>query len=108
MNDELPERSYSAFWPLVILLAAFLVSYAVQLYAVITTRSQAATRLEQVLPNIPKAQAAHDRYIALVKDLVATSQKDQNAATIVTELKRAGILRERPNGTNAPPATPAK
>lgn len=106
MNDELPERSYSAFWPLTILLVAFVITYAAQLYSVINLRSQTSSRLEQIMPNIPKAQAAHDRYIALVKDLVATSAKDQNAATVVGELKKAGILRERPN-TNAAPAAPA-
>ena len=109
MTDEFHERSYSAFVPMLILTLALLITFAFQLYAVVTTRSQAIHRLEQVMPSIPNAQAAHDRYVALVKDLVATSQKDQNATLIVTELKRAGILRDRPTaaaGTNAAPANP--
>jgi hypothetical protein len=110
MSDEYPERSYSAFWPVVILLAAFAIFFCVQLYLVIENRSRAVHQLEVNEPNVPKAAAFHDRLTALLKDLIATSQKDANAATVVREALQAGILRQRAAdsavSTNSAPANP--
>ncbi len=110
MTDELPERSYSAFVPVLILAIAFLVSYSIQLYAVISERSSVNAQIQQAMPNIPQAQAYREHYINLINDLLKTSQGgNANATQIVNELKRAGILRERPAGaagTNAAPANP--
>jgi hypothetical protein len=108
MSDENPERSYSAFWPVLILLAAFAVSYFYQLFEVISQRSMIDKQYAQMEPNISKAQAAQDRLVKLMQDLVATSAKDPNAARIVNEAKQAGIIRERPPtaNTNAAPANP--
>jgi hypothetical protein len=108
MSDDTEEQSYSAFWPVLILLAAFAISYFYQLFEVISERGMVDKQYEQLAPNISKAQAAQDRLVALMKDLVATSAKDPNAARIVAEAKQAGIIRERPApaSTNAAPASP--
>jgi hypothetical protein len=107
MSDENSERSYSAFWPVLILLAAFAGSYFYQLFEVISQRSMIDKQYAQMEPNISKAQAAQDRLVKLMQDLVATSAKDPNAARIVNEAKQAGIIRERPAAsTNTAPANP--
>ena len=108
MSDDQNERSYSAFWPVLILLTAFAISYFYQLYEVISQRGMIDRQYEQLAPSLPKAQAAQDRLVALMKDVVATSARDPNAALIVREAKQAGIIRERPApaSTNAAPANP--
>ena len=108
MSEEYPERSYSAFWPVLILLVAFAISYFYQLFEVISQRSAIDRQYAQLAPDISKAQAAQDRLVALMKDLVATSAKDPNAARVVQAAKQAGIIRERPAAasTNAAPANP--
>jgi hypothetical protein len=105
MSDELSDRPYSAFWPVLILVATFTISNLYQLYELLAHRSAVQQQIEQAKPNIPKAQAAHDRLIALLKDVVATSQKDQNALLVVREATQAGIIRQRPSGSTPPPAT---
>jgi len=108
MSDDPSERSYSAFWPVLILLAAFAISYFYQLFEVISQRSMVDRQYAQLAPDVSKAQAAQDRLVALMKDVVATSAKDPNAALVVREAKQAGIIRERPPtaSTNAAPANP--
>jgi hypothetical protein len=110
MSDELSDRSYSAFWPVLILVAAFTISNFYQLYELISHKSAVDHQLELGMPNVKNAQAAQDRLVALLKDLVATSPKDPNALQIVREATQAGIVRERANtpatSTNTPAATP--
>jgi hypothetical protein len=109
MTDELPERTFSAFVPVLILLLALTISNGIQVYALLAQRSQVTHQLDQAVPNIPKAQAAHDRLVALLKDLVSTAQAgDTNARTVVMEATQAGIIRQRPASasTNAAPANP--
>ena len=110
MSDELSDRSYSAFWPVLILVAAFTISNFYQLYELIAHRSAVKHQIDLGMPNVPKAQAAQDRLVSLLKDLVNTAQKDPNALQIVREATQAGIVRERPNApapsTNAPAASP--
>jgi len=114
MSDEISERSYSAFWPVLILVATFTISNFYQLYELLSHKSAVDQQIEQIKPNIPKAQAAHDRLIALLKDVLATAQKDPNALLVVREATQAGIVRQRPpaagattaTGTNAATATP--
>jgi len=103
MSDELSDRPYSAFWPVLILVATFTISNFYQLYELLAHKSAVDQQIEQAKPNIPKAQAAHDRLVALLKDVVATAQKDQNALQVVREATQAGIIRQRPAGTTPPP-----
>lgn len=108
MSEEYIERPYSAFWPIVIFLTAFVLSCFYQLYEVEAHRSAVNTQIVNAAPSLKNAQAAQDRLVALMNDLIATSKTDNNAAAIIREAKQAGILRERPNtDTNAAPAQPA-
>jgi len=107
-NDELSPR-YSAFWPVTIVLAAFAISYIYQIVELISHRSYVNGQYVQVAQNIPKAQEAHDRLVALIDDLAKTSQKDPNAVQILRLSAQSGIIHERPNvpaATNAAPANP--
>jgi hypothetical protein len=113
MSDELPERSYSAFWPVLIILAAFVISYSIQLFEVISSRSSIVHQLDLDKPDVtvPNAEAVHQRFGKLVEDLVQTAQKDPNAALVVRQAIQAGILRvqrapSNANSTNAAPASP--
>jgi len=113
MSDELSDRPYSAFWPVLILVATFTISNVYQLFELLSHRSAVDHQIELATPNIPKAQAAHDRLVALLKDVVATAQKDPNALQVVREATQAGIIRQRPanpapppTDTNAATATP--
>ncbi len=110
MSDELSEPSYSAFWPVLILVAAFTISNFYQLYERTAHWSAVNHQIATNKPIVAKAQAAQDRLVALLKDLVATAQKDPNAAQIMREVTQAGIVRERQNppatSTNTPAANP--
>ena len=108
MSEEFTrERTYSAFWPILIFLTAFTISSVYQLYGVLAQRSYFASQYQAVASDLPKAQAAQSRLVALMNDLLSTSAKDNNAALIIREAKQAGILRDRPAGdTNAAPANP--
>ena len=102
-----PERTYSAFLPIFIFLAAFAILSFYQLYGVMAQRSYFARQDEAAAPDVAKALAAQNRLVNLMNDLIATSKKDSNAALIIREAKQAGILRDRPAaGTNAAPANP--
>jgi hypothetical protein len=116
MSEDFPnERSYSAFWPIVIFLAAFAISSFYQLYEVAAHRSYVNSQLVTAEPTLKNAKAAQDRLVALMNDLLATGSKDSNAAQIIREAKQAGIIRERQTtdtsgststDTNAAPTPP--
>ena len=112
--DHNPDSNYSTFWPLLILMIGLLIWSGYQVYA---TNSQRRS-VRQAIPS----RAPHDhrsserigtRYVALMKDLVETAQKDQAAAQIVKDAIAAGLIHVQPNATNSasgtpPPATPSK
>jgi len=108
MSEEYtPERTYSAFWPMLIFLVAFIISSFYQLYEVLEHRSAVNKQYDMESVNLPKAQAAQTQLVSLMNDLLATAAKDANAAQIVREAKQAGIIRDRaPGSTNAAPANP--
>jgi len=107
MSDEIQERRYSGFWPLLIFLVAFVLSNSYQLILVFEQRDALARRYNAEYLNLPKAQDAQNRLVALVNDLVATSAKDANAAQIIQEAKQAGILHDKaPPATSGAPANP--
>jgi hypothetical protein len=97
-----PERpGYSAFWPMLIFLIAFLLSCFYQLAQVFAQRDLISRRYNAEVVNLPKAQDAQNRLVALVNDLVTTSAKDPNAAQIVQEAKQAGILHDKPGAAGS-------
>jgi hypothetical protein len=106
MSEEYtPERSYSAFWPILIFLTAFAISCFYQLYEVSAHRHYLQTQFSAAQPDIKKAEDTQARLVALMNDLLSTATKDANAAQIIHEAKQAGIIRERQAGdTNAAPA----
>jgi hypothetical protein len=122
MSEEYDNESiatFSPFYPLLILLVGMIVWMGYQDFMLNSQRSQAAAQIQSAMPNISQAQNVKDRYIALMKDLIDTAGKDQQAAQIVKEATAAGLLRvqQPPAGeagsTNAPAAaapdaTPAK
>jgi hypothetical protein len=65
---------------------------------------------KQFLATVSEAQNISTRYVALMKDLVDTAQKegkDSVAAKIVTDAIQAGLIHVQPNATNAA-GTPAE
>jgi hypothetical protein len=97
MSEETTERTYSAFWPMVIFLAAFALSCFYQLYEVEAHRNAVNGEIEAAAPTLKNAQAAQDRLGALISDLNSTAKTDNNAAAIIREAEQAGMLRVRPN-----------
>ena len=117
MSDEFdhnPENNYSTFWPLLILIIGLLGWSAYQVYAANSQRSVYNKQFQAALPTITEAQNVSARYVALMKDLVQTSAKDQYAAQIVKDAIQAGLIHVQQNATNgagtpvAPTPTPAK
>jgi hypothetical protein len=110
MADDASPR-YSAFWPMTIVLTAFAISFIVQIVGLIERRGSVNREYAQAAQAFPKAQAAHDRLVALLKDVAGTARTDPNAAQIVRLSLQSGILQQRaaaPAGseTSAAPATP--
>jgi predicted negative regulator of RcsB-dependent stress response len=113
MSDEFesaPEQSYSAFWPLLILMLGIFGWTVYQVYATNSQRNVYDRQFQQALPTITEAQNVSNRYVALMKDLVETAQKDPAAADIVKAAIQSGMIHVQPNATNgtATPAEPPK
>ena len=107
MSDDDSSPSHTAFWPVAIFLGTLAFTSIFQLVEIISHCSAVNEQYAQAAPNIPKAQAARDRLIALVKDLA--NQTDPNAGLVLQQAQRTGILHERattPADTNAAPAAP--
>jgi len=112
MSDEFdhnPENNYSPFWPLLILIIGLLGWSGYQVYASNSQRSVYDKQFHAAIPTITEAQNVSTRYVALMKDLVQTAQKDSYAAQIVKDAIKAGLIQVQPNATNgaATPAAPA-
>ena len=116
MSDEFDsssENNFSAFWPVLILAAGLIIWFSIQDYELARQRSVYGKQLESAVPAVSQAQAYANRYVALMKDLVDTAQKNQAAAQIVKDAMQAGWIKVQPNATNgtttpAAPTTPAK
>jgi hypothetical protein len=107
MSEESTERTYSAFWPMVIFLGAFALSCFYQLYEIEAHRSAVNGEIEAAALTLKNAQAAQDRLGALINDLSSTAKMDPNAAAIIREAEQAGMLRVRSNpDTTAAPTAP--
>jgi len=111
MSDEFdsnPDSNFSPFWPLFILMIGLLGWSGYQVYATNSQRNVYDQQFQAEVPTITAAQNISNRYVALMKDLVETSGKDQAAAQIVKDAITAGLIHVQPNanGTNSA-ATPA-
>jgi hypothetical protein len=108
--DHQPETTYSSFWPLLILLIGLLGWAGYQDFAANSQRNVYEQQFQAALPTINEAQNIRDRYVALMKDLVQTAQKDSAANQIVKDAIQAHMIQVQPNATNsaAAPAEPAK
>ena len=105
--DPIPDNSYSTFWPLLILIIGLMGWSGYQVYAANSQRSVYDKQFQAALPTITEAQNVSTRYVALMKDLVQTAQKDSAAAQIVKDAIQAGLIHVQPNSTNSA-GTPAE
>ena len=102
-------ENFSSFWPLLIVLIGLLIWSGYQVYATNSQRRVYDQQFQSAMPTIQEAQNVSTRYVALMKDLVETSQKNPAAAQIVKDAIAANLIHVQPNATNAPTATaPAK
>jgi len=118
--DPSSENSFSSFWPLLILVCGLLIWAGYENYSTNKMRIAAEQReaqyeqqLQSAIPTINEAQNIGNRYVALMKDLVQTAQKDPAAAAIVKDAIKANMISVQQNATNSPSAvaptpTPAK
>jgi hypothetical protein len=108
--DQNPENNFSPFWPLLILICGMFLWSAYQVYATNSQRNVYDKQFQAALPTINEAQNVSTRYVALMKDLVETSAKNQAAAQIVKDAIAAGLIHVQPNATNsaAAPVAPTK
>jgi hypothetical protein len=115
MSDEFdhnPDGNYSNFWPVLILAVGLLIWFAVQDYGLNNQRSAYKKQFDdkQFQSTMIEAQNISTRYVALMKDLVQTAQKDPAAAQIVKDAIAANLIHVQPNATNSTttPAAPTK
>ncbi len=101
MSDEYEaiETSYSAFVPLLVLLIGALIWIGYLDFAQNSQRSVYNQQFTAAVPTINAAQDVGNKYVALMKDLLQTSSKDQYAAQIVKDAIKAGWIRVNPAGT---------
>lgn len=100
------EVHYSPFVPLLILVIGILIWVGYQDYAQNSQRALYNQQFTAAVPTINAAQGVGTKYVALMKDLLQTSAKNQYAAQIVKDAIQAGWIRVNPNGTNTT-TTPA-
>jgi hypothetical protein len=83
-----------------------------QVFATNSQRNVYDKQFQAEIPTINEAQNISTRYVALMKDLVETSAKDDVAKKIVQDAIAANLIHVQPNanGTNAiaTPAEPSK
>ena len=113
MSDELehiPENGFSPFWPVLILVIGFLIWYGVQDFELNNQRSLLQKQLDAAQPTISQAQNIREHYLALMKAVLQTAQKDSVAAQIVKDAIAAGwihVQQPAPGAAPAPAPAPA-
>jgi hypothetical protein len=109
MSEDFDHNSenFSSFWPLLILVCGLLIWAGYQDYITNKQRSVNDQQFQAALPTITEAQNVSTRYVALMKDLVETAQKDQAAADIVKAAIAANLIHVQPNTNSAASAPPA-
>ena len=99
-EEDSSEEQFSAFWPLLILIAGLFLWSGFQAYTTFRQESNLNAELESAAPTLKAAQDAQTKLYALAQDLLQTGTKDNYAAQIV---KEANIEVKSP-ATNAPDA----
>ena len=108
--DTIPDSNhFSSFWPMLMVIAGLIIWFAVQDYELNRQRVIYDQQIANAMPTVNKAQVYSNRYVALMKDMVETAQKNPSAAQIVKEAMQAGWIQVQPNSTNSAgtPAAPA-
>jgi hypothetical protein len=111
--DEFPqteevvyEETYSAFWPLLVLMCGILIWIGFQVYSVNAQRIVLDQQFQLVAQQVVLAQNAKAKLYSVAQDLIQLSSKDTNAEAIVRE---ANIRISGANGASgAETAAPAK
>lgn len=107
--DNSAEGHFSAFIPLTIVLAGFILWIGFQDYALNSQRVEYDKQITAAMPTYNQAVVYANRYKGLLKELIEVSAKDQAAAAIVKEAMQAGWISFQPNtpangATGAAPA----
>jgi hypothetical protein len=107
MSDELEhlpsENNLSTFWPLLILVAGFLIWFGVQDFELNNQRSNLQKQLDAAQPTINEAHNIREHYVNLMKDVLQTAQKDSVAAQIVKDAIAAGWIHVQPPAAGTAP-----
>ena len=82
-------------------MVGLLLWFSFQDYELNKQRNNLNTQIQTNLENYNEALQINQRYIALMKDLVQTAQKDDAAKAIVDAAIKAGLIHVQPNGTNS-------
>jgi hypothetical protein len=83
--EEDDHGTYSAFWPLAVLMLGILLWSGYQSYIAYDQNASIVAALKNADPQIAEAQKAEAQLFSLFQDLVETSAKDANAAQIVKD-----------------------
>jgi Tfp pilus assembly protein PilE len=79
------EPSYSAFWPVLILVIGLLLWSGYQAYGAYVQSTNLTKALVAAQPTVQTAQNVQAKLYSVAQDLLQTSAKDNNAAQIVKE-----------------------
>ncbi len=107
MSEEFDHSNgptFTSFIPLTILLAAFIIWFGFQDYVLNAQRRGLNNEFQSAVPSVSEAQTVSKRYVDLMRDLVQTAQKDDDAKAIVNAAIKAGLIQQKPN-TNSPDAS---
>lgn len=101
-NPSDSPRNFTFFWPAVVLLVALVLSYGTGAYSVQQHRAATRAQYARISPDLDQAQHAQDRFVALMRDLLATSKTDPLAAACLRDAEQAGFVRGgAPQGATA-------
>lgn len=98
MNTPIPEKSYSAFLPIVLIALSSLILLGWNLFIVINQHSASLRIIAQQDLQIAQANQVETKLKQMMTDLVDLAKEDTDAATIV---KRYGIAFKPPAGGQA-------
>lgn len=106
-------KSYSSFWPLLILMVGLVSWIGYQAYMANAQRSYCVAQLEAAKPTLDAAKSWQLRYGTLLDDLRQTASKDPAIVPLANAAIQAGIQtgllhRTAPTDTNAPSAEQGK
>jgi hypothetical protein len=108
MSDEYDSSNvyYSPFWPLAIVLAAFIFWLGYQIYGLNQQRMIMNSQVQQMGQALRQSQVAQQELVALMSDIADTSKTDKYAREILQRAINAGLVRMNPNA-NATATAPA-